>query len=114
MLENLPMASNPKCVNHVIPGDSYVINLSSELPTLVPQISGNPMFKSRNSKYTLTRGLDDYFTGLYKAYKFTSLFDDVGGLQTGNNVWLSGVKIGTVSSLSFYGKKQVREQSVNY
>jgi len=36
-----------------------------------------------------------------------SLFDDVSGLQTGNNVWFSGVKIGTVSKLRFYGKSQV-------
>ncbi len=34
-------------------------------------------------------------------------FDDVGGLQKGNNVWFSGVKIGTVSSLEFHGKSQV-------
>jgi phospholipid/cholesterol/gamma-HCH transport system substrate-binding protein len=36
-----------------------------------------------------------------------SLFDDVGGLQRGNNIWLSGVKIGTVSNLNFFGKSQV-------
>jgi len=41
-----------------------------------------------------------------------SLFDDVGGLQKGNNVWFSGVKIGTVSSLRFYGTSQV-EVSMN-
>jgi phospholipid/cholesterol/gamma-HCH transport system substrate-binding protein len=41
-----------------------------------------------------------------------SLFEDVGGLQRGNNVWLSGVKIGTVSNLGFYGKSQV-EVSMN-
>jgi len=34
-------------------------------------------------------------------------FDDVGGLQKGNNVWFSGVKIGTVSNLDFYGNSQV-------
>jgi phospholipid/cholesterol/gamma-HCH transport system substrate-binding protein len=34
-------------------------------------------------------------------------FDDVGGLQKGNNVWFSGVKIGTVSSLEFHGQSQV-------
>lgn len=44
--------------------------------------------------------------------KVVSLFDNVGGLQRGNNVWLSGVKIGTVSNLNFYGKSQV-EVSMN-
>jgi phospholipid/cholesterol/gamma-HCH transport system substrate-binding protein len=39
--------------------------------------------------------------------KVVSLFDDVGGLQRGNNIWLSGVKIGTVNNLNFYGKSQV-------
>ncbi|MEP7170246.1 MAG: MlaD family protein, partial [Bacteroidota bacterium] len=42
-----------------------------------------------------------------KKMKIVSLFDDVNGLQTGNNIWFSGVKIGTVSSLHFYGKSQV-------
>ena len=36
-----------------------------------------------------------------------SLFDNVGGLQKGNNIWLSGVKIGMVDNLKFYGKSQV-------
>ncbi len=39
--------------------------------------------------------------------ELVSLFDDVGGLQKGNNVWFSGVKIGTVSNLDFFGKSQV-------
>ncbi len=39
--------------------------------------------------------------------EIVSLFDDVGGLQKGNNVWFSGVKIGTVSNLDFSGKSQV-------
>jgi phospholipid/cholesterol/gamma-HCH transport system substrate-binding protein len=39
--------------------------------------------------------------------EIVSLFDDVSGLQQGNNVWFSGVKIGTVSSLHFYDKSQV-------
>jgi phospholipid/cholesterol/gamma-HCH transport system substrate-binding protein len=42
-----------------------------------------------------------------KKIEVVSLFDDVGGLQKGNNVWLSGVKIGIVSNLKFYGKSQV-------
>ncbi len=41
-----------------------------------------------------------------------SLFDDISGLQPGNNIWYSGVKIGTVNSLNFYGKSQV-EVSMN-
>ena len=44
--------------------------------------------------------------------KVVSLFDDVGGMQRGNNIWLSGVKIGPVSDLQFYGKSKV-EVSMN-
>ncbi len=36
-----------------------------------------------------------------------AIFDDVGGLQTGNNVWFSGVKIGTIKKMTFYGNSQV-------
>ncbi|MCC9137495.1 MlaD family protein [Pontibacter silvestris] len=36
-----------------------------------------------------------------------AVFDDVEGLRTGNNVWFSGVKIGTVKRISFYGEDQV-------
>ena len=39
--------------------------------------------------------------------KVVSLFDDVSGLQIGNNVWFSGVKIGLVTNLHFYGNSQV-------
>ncbi len=35
------------------------------------------------------------------------LFDNVQGLQTGNNIWLSGIKVGTVKSIAFYGNSQV-------
>ena len=31
----------------------------------------------------------------------TAVFDDVSGLQQGNNVWFSGVKVGTVKRLNF-------------
>ena len=34
-------------------------------------------------------------------------FGDVAGLRPGNNVWLSGVKIGTVKTISFAGNSQV-------
>lgn len=39
--------------------------------------------------------------------QITAVFNDVGGLQQGNNVWYSGVKIGTVKELSFYDKSEV-------
>ncbi|MBK5286692.1 MAG: MCE family protein, partial [Bacteroidia bacterium] len=39
--------------------------------------------------------------------KVVALFDDVSGLQAGNNVSFSGVKIGTVSELHFFGTSQV-------
>ncbi len=41
-----------------------------------------------------------------------SIFDDVSGLKEGNNVWYSGVKIGTVNKMNFFGKSQV-EVSLN-
>lgn len=44
--------------------------------------------------------------------ELVSLFDDISGLQPGNNVWFSGVKIGTVSSLNLHEKSQV-EVSMN-
>ncbi len=43
-----------------------------------------------------------------KKFEVTTIFDEVNGLQTGNNIWFSGVKIGTVSALEFCGKSQVR------
>lgn len=42
-----------------------------------------------------------------KAIHLKTVFDDIGGLQTGNNIWFSGVKIGTVRKINFYGDAQV-------
>ncbi|AFL84913.1 ABC-type transport system involved in resistance to organic solvents, periplasmic component [Belliella baltica DSM 15883] len=42
-----------------------------------------------------------------KTTSLKAVFDDVAGLQTGNNVWFSGVKIGTVRKINFYGDSQV-------
>jgi len=36
-----------------------------------------------------------------------AVFDDVGGLQEGNNIWFSGVKIGTVRKMTLHGQSQV-------
>lgn len=42
-----------------------------------------------------------------KSISLNAVFDDVAGLQVGNNVWFSGVKIGTVRRVNFYGDSQV-------
>src|SRR5690606_11283394 len=42
-----------------------------------------------------------------KSLSIKAVFDDSGGLQIGNNVWYSGVKIGTVRKINFYGDSQV-------
>ena len=38
----------------------------------------------------------------------SAVFNNVNGLQKGNNVWFSGVKIGTVRSIEFFGTSQVK------
>jgi len=38
----------------------------------------------------------------------STIFGDVNGLVAGNNIWFSGVKIGTVKKIEFYGKSQVK------
>ena len=42
-----------------------------------------------------------------KSITIRAVFDDINGLQKGNNIWFSGVKIGTVKKVSFYGTAQV-------
>lgn len=36
-----------------------------------------------------------------------AMFDDVNGLKVGNNIWFSGVKVGTVKDIFFVGNSQV-------
>lgn len=43
-----------------------------------------------------------------KKMTVSTIFGNVGGLQSGNNIWFSGVKIGTVKKIEFYGLSQVK------
>lgn len=43
-----------------------------------------------------------------KSFTINAVFNDVGGLLKGGNIWFSGVKIGTVKKISFYGSSQVQ------
>ncbi|MBC7720409.1 MAG: MCE family protein, partial [Pedobacter sp.] len=42
-----------------------------------------------------------------KSFTINAVFNDVAGLLKGSNIWFSGVKIGTVKKISFYGSSQV-------
>jgi len=42
-----------------------------------------------------------------KKMTVTSFFDDVNGLQAGNNIWFSGVKVGTVKAIQFHSRNAV-------
>lgn len=42
-----------------------------------------------------------------KRIHISALFDDVSGLKVGNNVWFSGVIVGTISDIHFAGTAQV-------
>jgi phospholipid/cholesterol/gamma-HCH transport system substrate-binding protein len=46
-------------------------------------------------------------TTFSRKISITTRFDDVNGLQPGNNIWFSGVRIGTVKKLRFFGTSQV-------
>jgi phospholipid/cholesterol/gamma-HCH transport system substrate-binding protein len=37
-----------------------------------------------------------------------TVFDDVSGLQKGNNIWFSGLKIGIIKDLEFFGDRKVK------
>lgn len=42
-----------------------------------------------------------------KSITLKAIFDDVAGLKNGNNIWFSGVKVGTVKDIDFYGDSKV-------
>ncbi len=43
-----------------------------------------------------------------KSFTLNAIFNDVGGLSVGANIWFSGVKVGTVKKIAFYGNSQVQ------
>jgi phospholipid/cholesterol/gamma-HCH transport system substrate-binding protein len=43
-----------------------------------------------------------------KSFTLNVVFDDIQGLKAGNNVWYSGVKVGTIKKIQFYGKSEVQ------
>nr|WP_294896819.1 MlaD family protein [uncultured Pedobacter sp.] len=43
-----------------------------------------------------------------KSFQLNVVFDDIQGLKVGNNVWFSGVKVGTIKKIEFYGTSQVK------
>lgn len=47
-----------------------------------------------------------------KGFEVNTVFEDVGGLQDGNNVWLSGVKVGTVKKVSFLPNSKIQVSMV--
>lgn len=65
----------------------------------------------------LTVGLIIFIVGVFtlggsnKAFSknihISAIFDDVQGLKAGNNVWFSGVKVGTIGKVQFKGISQV-------
>ena len=42
-----------------------------------------------------------------KKVTIVSFFEDVNGLQKGNNIWFSGVKVGTVKDINFHSRSSV-------
>ncbi len=42
-----------------------------------------------------------------KAVSVSAVFDDVSGLKKGNDIWFSGVKVGTISEVKFIGIQRV-------
>ncbi|MEQ1588416.1 MAG: MlaD family protein, partial [Cyclobacteriaceae bacterium] len=42
-----------------------------------------------------------------KKISVVAFFDDVNGLQVGNNIWFSGVKVGTVKDIHFFSRSAV-------
>ncbi|MEQ1506881.1 MAG: MlaD family protein, partial [Myxococcota bacterium] len=54
--------------------------------------------------------LNDTFS---RKVRVTTAFDEVNGLQTGNNVWFSGVKVGTVKRVDLEGARVTVELAID-
>ena len=62
-------------MNYVTYSESYVTPFISGLITFTKWLKHKPyMFNRSEKKYLLSKGLDDYFVGVHKAYRFTTLF----------------------------------------
>src|SRR5439155_1738661 len=53
------------------------------------------------------KGLSGQRKTFQKTIALNAVFNDVGGLQKGNNIWFSGVKVGTVKKLKLLSQTQV-------
>ncbi len=84
------------------------------------------MKKSTNSQIRLgvflTLGIALFVVGIYligerqqlfrSTFKLVGIFSDVGGLQAGNNVRLSGVNIGTIDNISIVSDSLVQVEMI--
>lgn len=43
-----------------------------------------------------------------KSFELSVIFNNIQGLKVGNNIWFSGVKVGTIKKMQFYGTSQVK------
>lgn len=43
-----------------------------------------------------------------RSFTVDVIFNDIQGLKAGNNIWFSGVKIGTIRKIQFFGTSQVQ------
>lgn len=52
--------------------------------------------------------IGDLHSTFTRKINISTVFPDIDGLQAGDNIWYSGMKIGTVKALEFYGQSEVK------